>query len=241
MRILILDYSTDGSEAAAIGRWLPAGAEVVSRRIDTEASLPEGLWREGWTHAIHSGSSLRIVEEAAFTARAVEFARHAREAAVRQMGVCYGHQLLALALVGRKAVRAAANGVEAGWREVAFTEQGAAHLGTGAWERLWQYHHDEVTELPEGGELWATNGHTRVQAWGTRDGALLGVQFHPEFDREAGNAIYREARERLAERGYDADELVRRGPTLDAGRVFFGAFLRGGRGRPLLDLAYGGR
>jgi GMP synthase (glutamine-hydrolysing) len=92
-------------------------------------------------------------------------------------------------------------------------------------EVVWLHHLDEVIELPEGSELWATNPHSRIQAHFNHEQRLLGTQFHPEFDREFGNQIFLDDRALLAMNNYDAHELVKQGPSFDVGVVFFGFFL----------------
>ena len=54
-KVLILDYSMDKIEAAAIKRWLPADAQVSTLFIDTEESFPDDLIEFDFTHVIHSG------------------------------------------------------------------------------------------------------------------------------------------------------------------------------------------
>ena len=141
------------------------------------------------------------------------------------MGICYGHQLLCLALLGQHAVRKNPNGLEVGWREVHFDASEIQIPGVGEREIVWQYHYDEVTVLPDGSHQLAGNDHTGVQAFINLEQRLFGTQFHPEFDREAGNEIYIKHRESLTEHGYDVDEMIKRGPTIDTGKVFFGYFL----------------
>ncbi len=104
-KILILDYSVDQSETPAIKFWLPADAQVEALFIDTEASFFDDLLDHGYTHVIHTGSALSITEPAPFTKKAVSFINIARENGIAQMGICYGHQLVCRALVGKHAVR----------------------------------------------------------------------------------------------------------------------------------------
>lgn len=222
--ILILDYSTDRSETPAIKRWLPADAQVTALFIDTEASFPDDLIERGFTHVIHTGSALSITKPAPFTQKAVRFIQKAREDGVSQMGICYGHQLVCKALVGEHAVRSSPNGLEAGWGAVTFNEKGMGLLGLRESEILWQHHFDEVTELPEGSQLLGTNPHTKVQAYVNYKQRLLGTQFHPEFDRDAGNQIYLNDRELLEKNGCNVDEMIRGGPSFETGKVFFGFF-----------------
>ncbi len=225
-KILILDYSTDRSEAAATERWLPADSDVSSLFIDTEESFPQDLIARGFTHVIHSGSALSITESAPFVDRAVTFIQMARDQGVSQMGICYGHQLVCRALVGRQAVRSSPNGLEAGWKRVTFVNGAMDALGVGESEVVWQHHFDEVTGLPEGSELWATNPHSRIQAYINHEQRLFGTQFHPEFDQAIGNQIYLADRDLLEKNGYSAEELVRHGPSFEVGKVFFGYFLK---------------
>jgi GMP synthase-like glutamine amidotransferase len=86
-------------------------------------------------------------------------------------------------------------------------------------------HLDEVIELPEGSELLATNPHTPVQAYINNEQRLLGTQFHPEFDQENGNAYFINDRKFIESNNYSVDEIVKQGPSFDAGKVFFECFL----------------
>jgi GMP synthase (glutamine-hydrolysing) len=194
--------------------------------IDTEESFPGNLIDHDFAHVVHSGSLLSITEPTPFLDKAIDYVRKARDKGVSQMGICYGHQLVCRALVGKHAVRPSPKGLEAGWTNITFLNDAMHVLGVRGSERVWQHHFDEVTELPEGSELLATNQHSRIQAFINYEQRLFGTQFHPEFDRETGNRIFLEDRELLADNNYNADDLIKRGPSFDAGNVFFGLFLR---------------
>jgi GMP synthase (glutamine-hydrolysing) len=121
-------------------------------------------------------------------------------------------------------VRSSPNGLEAGWEKVTFTDKGVKILSLRETEVLWQYHFDEVTELPEGSELLATNAHTEIQAYVNYEQRLLGTQFHPEFDKRTGDEIYLSDRVLLEKNKYNVDEMVKDGPSFDTGKFFFGYF-----------------
>ena len=220
--ILILDYSTDRLETPNIKRWLSAEAQVTALFIDTEESFPDDLLERGFTHVIHTGSALSITKPAPFIQRAVTFIQKARDNGIAQMGICYGHQLVCKALIGGHAVRSSPNGLEAGWGKVAFNDKGKELLGVRESEVLWQHHFDEVTELPEGSQLLATNPHSKIQAYVNFEQHLLGTQFHPEFDRETGNHLYLEDKQLLEKNGYNVNEMIKGGPSFETGKVFFG-------------------
>ena len=225
-KILILDYSVTRIEASAITRWIPADALITSLFIHTEESFPDDLVEIDFTHVIHSGSELSITSEAPFTKRAVAFIQRLRDKGISQMGICYGHQLVCLALVGKHAVRKSPKGLEAGWGNITFSENGMRLLGVHEKEVVWQYHFDEVVELPEGSELLATNDHTEIQAYINEKQKLFGTQFHPEFDVETGNELYLRDRELLESNNYNVEEFVKRGPSIDTGKIFFDFFLK---------------
>ena len=178
------------------------------------------------THVIHSGSSLSITETAPFTEKAESYIQNIRDAGVSQFGICYGHQLICQALVGKHAVRSSPNGLEAGWGSVKFTGHATDILGVGDNEVIWQSHYDEVTKLPKGSELLATNSHTEVQAYINHEQKIIGTQFHPEFDKELGDKLFLDDRELLEKNNICVDEIITRYPSIDAGKVFFEYFLQ---------------
>lgn len=226
--ILILDYSVDRIEAPAIKRWLPEDVAVTTLYIDTAESFPENLAERDFTHVIHTGSSLSITKTAPFTEKVVKYIQTIRDQGVAQLGICYGHQLIGLALVGKQAVRASPKGLEVGWINVTFTAHARRLLGVGANEIVWQSHFDEVIELPAGSKLLATNTHTAIQAYVNHEQRLIGTQFHPEFDKQAGDKLFLDARELLERNDYDVEKIVTKSPTIAAGKIFFGYFLRTG-------------
>ncbi len=221
MVIQILDFSrTD--DAALICPFLPSDAEVHSFAIDTGDSLPTAIGDT--THVIHTGSALCAMDDAPFMSRTLEYIKALADAGVAQMGICYGHQLLCRALAGDKAVRKSPKGLEAGWRDVHFTDDAQRVPGASGTERVWQYHYDEVVELPAGSEILATGEHSRIQAWLNTSRRIFGTQFHPEVTLDFGNTLFLRDREEIEAAGYNVDEMVKGKPSLDAGRVFFDFF-----------------
>lgn len=224
--ILLLDYSTDQNSAAAFRRWLPCGVRVTDRFVDEHETSLSDVDPGAFTHIVHSGSALSIVDDAPFSKAAEDLIREAARCGIAQMGICFGHQLLCRSLVGKHAVRHTPKGLEVGWGQVEFTDLGQQLLAVGQSERVWQYHFDEVTALPAGSELVATNSHSTIQAFINENTKLIGTQFHPEFDQQEGNRVFREDHESLAKQNVDAAELIRGTPTIASGPLFFGFFLR---------------
>lgn len=101
------------------------------------------------------------------------------DADVPVLGVCLGHQLLALALGARLHRRTAHEVGFAPVRVIADDPVLGGLGGAGAAPTVLHWHSDEV-DLPQGAALLASSDATEVQAF--RAGSALGMQFHPELD-----------------------------------------------------------
>ncbi|WP_240758109.1 type 1 glutamine amidotransferase [Palleronia sediminis] len=90
-------------------------------------------------------------------------------ARVPLVGICFGHQIIAQALGGR--VEKFAGGWAVGRRRY---EWDGAQVHLNAW------HQDQVTRLPEGARVTASNGFTRYAGFRVGD-RVETLQPHPEF------------------------------------------------------------
>ena len=221
-RVLLLDYSVDREEAPLFKSCFPDNCSCKTVYVYYNQEIPSP---DGFTHVIHTGSSASICEEADYLEDSVQLVRHAVEMGIPQMGVCYGHQLLCLALLGRSAVEKCENGMEAGWIDVNMKGTGLRIAGAPV-VRVLQSHFDRVNRIPRSSEGIAFNEHTPFQGFLDEEKLLLGVQFHPEFDRENGNRLFEKSRELLVKNGIDVDAVLGSGPSLNAGEVFIGNFLK---------------
>ncbi len=219
--LLILDYSVDGKSGANISRWFDIPLTVV--KVNPDREFPK-LNPSGYIAAIHSGSALSIVDDPVFTPGAVSFVKDCSGSGVPQMGICYGHQLLAKVFCGSGGV-GRADSIEIGWLPVDFLPQWPVPGITGA-KRVWQSHYDCVLQLPEGSIITATNPHTRIQAFVNMEMKLMGTQFHPEFDRITGNRCYSDDPEIFSRNGISLEDTISQGPDLNTGEVIFGHFLK---------------
>lgn len=218
--VLILDYSVDRKSGDNIGRWFKEHLCVL--RIEPESPFPT-LDPSLYSAVVHSGSALSITDSHPFLKGAREFVRSSA-GRVPQMGICYGHQLLAMALCGRDAVGKCPS-AEVGWLPVNFLPSWPVP-GPCGMLRVWQSHYDRAVKFPPGSVITASNSHTEIQAFVNMNLMLYGTQFHPEFDRESGNACFASDPEIFRKNGLSLEKTLEGGPDLNTGKVVFQHFLK---------------
>ena len=174
-----------------------------------------------------SGSRRAAYEERDWIARLREFVRECYHHRKKTVGICFGHQLIAHALGGetRKADR--------GW---GFGVHRAQITEPQSWMRaqdvsnakqpprgynLVVIHQDQVTALPPNFRAIANNAFCPVSMLIDNAGRMLGIQGHPEFDKnfcayrldrrkdQLTAAAYRRARASLAQLESDSAEVFR--------------------------------
>jgi GMP synthase (glutamine-hydrolysing) len=223
--VLVVDYSVDGLSGETIAGRLEHTCEVVAVRAG--GPFPR-LDTDSFSGVVHSGSALSITHGETFTGDACRMVAGCVRSRIPQLGICYGHQLLCLAILGRDAVERAAEGPEIGWLDVELVS--GAVPGTLPRECVWQSHYDRVNRVPPGAAVIARNDHTEIQAFHDPVRRLLGTQFHPEFDRVSGNRQYGCDADLFRKHGIDMEQVLESAPDRDAGALFMGYFLRMVRG-----------
>lgn len=200
-RFIVVDgYAREGREDLAAGGATPAG-ELYARMLkecrpgcevdiaypaDPDSTLPQGAAIGQYDGIAWTGSSLTIFADDPKVAPQIEFARAAFEAQVPSFGSCWAAQIAVVAAGGICAANP--KGREMGIaRKIRLTPEGRAHpLYTGKKSVFDGFisHDDEITHLPPGGVLLASNDYTHVQAVAVthKGGVFWGLQYHPEYD-----------------------------------------------------------
>jgi GMP synthase (glutamine-hydrolysing) len=180
---------------------------------DPGFALPPGTTIADYDAFIWTGSDLTVYHtDDPRVAAQISFATSLLDAGAICWGSCWGLQLASLVAGGE--VAANPKGREWGIaRGITLTDAAAAspmHAGKPPVFDAFIMHLDEVTRLPAGTPLLATNEHTHIQAAIVERGraAFWTTQYHPEYNlHEMGRLIAARAKA-LVREGFFADEAA---------------------------------
>ncbi len=138
-----------------------------------------------YSHLLIMGSELLASEENTDNEKVSDVIRHFVEKKKAILGICYGHQMIAKTISGRKVCRKR-KVPEFGWKKI---EIKTNPLFRGIKNPVfYESHYDEVYNLDKDYQIIATNDDCPVQAFQYKNLPIWGVQFHPEVDYETGEA-----------------------------------------------------
>lgn len=210
------------TEVGDYDRWFQValGGEGLARFDIVRPYAGQALPRDvrAYDAVLMTGSPLSATRPEPWMRAAGDYLLDAAEKRVPVLGVCFGHQVLGMAL-GVDVVRNPA-GREIGTVEVALTADGLEDpLFDGVPARLptQTTHEDIVPEVPRGARLLAGNEASAVQAL-AMGRYLRGVQFHPELSAEGVKSVIRSREEKIDREGEAAGERGRARRLLDGVR-----------------------
>jgi GMP synthase-like glutamine amidotransferase len=176
-------------------------AEVLTRHgmewdlvcLGAGAPVPRGL--DGVAGLVLMGGNMSVHDPLAWIAEEMDLVRRAHGAGVPMLGICFGAQILSLALVGT--VQANPRGMEVGWHPLTR----ALRCRCNGWldglpERFHGFHwHRESFTAPPGSTLLLEGHCPSTQAFALGD--HLGLQFHLEMTEEMVHGWIRDYGRRL--------------------------------------------
>lgn len=171
-RLLVVDFG--GQYTHLISRRcreLGVYAEIISQDLKLDSNSLENV-----KGVIFSGGPRTATEEDMnLTFRTnLELLIHS---GVRILGICFGHQLLA---VYHGAVLESGESPEYGQTEIRIKTPHILLSGLKKTQTVWMSHRDEVRELPETFITLAYSSDGGIAAFADRENRFFGVQFHPE-------------------------------------------------------------
>lgn len=192
--------------AEMLQRHLPEAQHKVWLASDTP-ELPDGLGPADYTGILWTGCSLTIYHHHDDrVTRMIELAKRAYEVGTPSFGTCWGVQMAALVAGGE--VKANPKGREMGLgRKIRLTAAGKEHLFMAGKPEVYSgfvSHDDEVTALPPGATLLATNDFSEVQALAVtyRKGTFWALQYHPEYNLHEMARLIVTREQKLIKKGF---------------------------------------
>ncbi len=164
----------------------PAVRLTIIGGADLKCTLPSGVGLSEYDGVVVGGSGLHAYDTDECITRQIAFMKTVFEAGVPVLGSCWGLQISVIAAGGT--VEKSLYGREMGIaRKVTLTPEGQSHplfAGKAAVFDTPCIHLDEVTQVPPGAVVLASNRHSFVQAlaFESHGTPFWGVQYHPEFD-----------------------------------------------------------
>lgn len=184
MSVLVVQHE-DGCPPARLGTWLSdAGVTLDVRRPYAGDDLPPDL--SAHDALVVLGGEMGADDDAdhPWLAPTKELVRAAARDGVPTLGICLGHQLVAVALGGRVARNPHGRQIgvlDVGWSSDAATDPLLGSLATP--RRAMQWNEDLVVEPPAGAVLLAATDRGEIQAMRFAP-TVWGVQWHPEATTE---------------------------------------------------------
>ena len=125
-----------------------------------------------------TGSPLSVLDDHAFMPNLLEFIRKCDAAKKPLLGVCFGHQAIALALDGK--VERVTSGWNVGIENTVFEQNRPWMQPLQKEVPMYVFHEDHVTELPPGCDLLGSSNRCRFSSFSKGD-HIFTTQSHPEF------------------------------------------------------------
>lgn len=184
----------------------------VVNAADPDWSLPNGKQLSDYDGMVITGSSLHAYDTDFAVTNQIALVAAAGEVGLPIFGSCWGLQIAVMAAGGLVAYNP--KGREVGFaRKILVNERGRTHPmfrnKTGVFDAPC-IHYDEVTRMPEGATLLASNTHSLVQAAVIPVGKseVWAVQYHPEFDLDQLVQLYTLYADDMIAQGFFADRAT---------------------------------
>ena len=213
-RVAIIDNSIHPEIYDPVAHWSAFLSTPWEAFRAKDNNLPE---ISRFSHLIVTGSEASILERKDWVEKEVGLVRRAVENGLSVLGSCYGHQLLALSLAGPESIRRTAVS-EIGWIPIRIDDRNP-FLGQAKSAFTFTLHFDEVTNLDERFDVFASTKSCSVQAFQLKGRAVWGLQPHPEITIDQGLTLLRDLIEAGAE-GREGMEKALQSKTQDSGMIY---------------------
>jgi GMP synthase (glutamine-hydrolysing) len=176
-----LAQSFDSAISRPLGQ---AGKKADFLRVPRAREIPD---LAKYSHFIISGSEASVLDDNPWEGLLKEISDSIIDRKKPLLAICYGHQFLVRALLGKQFVRRTGT-PEFGWLDIKLTEN---PLFNGISTSVFMVsHYDEVFDLPDDFKIIASTPRCAVHAFQYKDLPVWGLQFHPEYNVGEANEIF---------------------------------------------------
>jgi len=164
-----------------------AGAGLTCETVSVARGqgLPDPAGLEA---VLYTGSPAGVYDDEPWISPLMDFIRAGAQAKLPQVGICFGHQIMAEALGGKVEKSTKGWGVGRHTYDIGATP-GWAGVAPEAM-RIAVSHQDQVVVKPPGADIVACSAFTEFAGLSYQDFPGLSFQCHPEFDPEFSAALY---------------------------------------------------
>lgn len=191
--VLVLNFFLDDDFAKSFDRVIQrhlskAKVEAHFIRVRENTTAEEVLQQAGAaTHLILSGSEASTLDDLGWEDEMEKVIETFINNSQPILGICYGHQFLVRCLAGKAYLRKAPH-PEMGWGNLSLKEN-LLFEGLNNPVCLLS-HYDEAINLPKDFHVLGSSDKCDIHAFQYKELPIWGVQFHPEYDLEAGQEIF---------------------------------------------------
>jgi len=172
-----------------IANLIPQYRELIDVWISYNNKPPQKI--DQYDRIVLLGSEASALDNLDWIKPEIELIQNAIEHGIPLLGICFGHQIIAHAVLGRDYVRRRAY-PELGWSEIHLIKKNKLFQEISNPFFSYSFHFDEVIKSPAL-EILARSEKCQVQAYQLKIKDVWGIQFHPEINVEIGSQIFREA------------------------------------------------
>jgi len=177
----LLAQSFDSAISRPLGQ---AGKKADFLRVPITKEMPD---LSKYSHFIISGSEASVLDDNPWEKLLKEISYNIIAMKKPLLAICYGHQFLARALLGKQSVRRTGT-PEFGWVDITLTEN---PLFKGITASVFMVsHYDEVFHLTDDFKVIASSPRCAVHAFQYKDLPVWSLQFHPEYNVEEADEIF---------------------------------------------------
>ncbi len=202
MTTLILDNFLDEKYSGYFSRY------YQDDRVKFQASyleFPENL--DDYDHIIVSGSEDSVLNDKQYIHDEMKLIRECVDRGIPTLGICFGHQMIARALLGLDGVRRK-KAPEIGWKQVTVHKANTLFKDLENEFYVFNSHFDEVCNLTDKFEILASSEMCDTQVFQLKENPVWGIQFHPEIDVESGKKFIGDLKQMFPDLDTDFDRAI---------------------------------